>query len=55
MVAEGGDADFCDGIGEEFEVVEGTAAVCVSRKSFCPIGLLLVAMTELDMLVVERD
>lgn len=42
-------------IGEEFEVKEGSAAAGESREDLLPAALLLVAVCELDVNVLERE
>ena len=42
-------------IGEEFEIKEGSAATRETGEDLLPSGLLLVAVCELNMDVLERD
>lgn len=42
-------------IGEEFEIEEGSAATRESREDLLPSALLLVAMCELNMDMLERN
>jgi len=53
MVSEGSNS--ATSIGKEFEIEEGSTAAWESREDLLPASLVLVAMRELDVNMLEGD